>query len=247
MDITNSTTAHPPPPHYHQSGCFFSLSKEETFSLLILGQPRSLLWPQGIHSVTLSVHLLSLPTHHKSCPSVFVFSHVPDNVCHTTLFADPVRTLSAPLTPTIILSIFLWVVTSFSSWVLLSDHVSQPYVIIGSIHSLNASSSVSLARFCLAWCCPAYRMHSISVISLVWLPFQTLISYCPYGIVELILPRNRGFAGCSSTPHQCPGSLALQRVVQVLSCRRLFFIIDEGKTEWDVVLISLQLHLVYYL
>ena len=30
------------------------------------------------------------------------------------------------------------VVTSFSSWVLLSDQVSQPYVITGSIHSLNA-------------------------------------------------------------------------------------------------------------
>ena len=36
------------------------------------------------------------------------------------------------------LSIFPWVVTSFSSWVLLSDQVSQPYVIIGSLHSLNA-------------------------------------------------------------------------------------------------------------
>ena len=31
---------------------------------------------------------------HVACPSVFVFSYVPDNVCHTTLFPDPVCTLS---------------------------------------------------------------------------------------------------------------------------------------------------------
>ena len=54
---------------------------------------------------------------HVTHTSVFAFSYAPDNVCHTTLF---------------------WVLTSFSSWVLLSDQVSQPYVISGSIHSLNA-------------------------------------------------------------------------------------------------------------
>ena len=31
---------------------------------------------------------------HVSRPSVFAFSYVPDNVCHTTLFPDPVCTLS---------------------------------------------------------------------------------------------------------------------------------------------------------
>ena len=31
---------------------------------------------------------------HVVRPSVFAFSYVPDNVCHTTLFADPVCTLS---------------------------------------------------------------------------------------------------------------------------------------------------------
>ena len=72
-------------------------------------------------------------------PSVFAFSYVPDNVCHTTLFPDPVCTLSVlQVTPIMILSIFLWVVISFSSWVLLNGHVSQSYVITESIHSLNA-------------------------------------------------------------------------------------------------------------
>ena len=31
---------------------------------------------------------------HVSHPSVFAFSYVPDNVCHTTLFPDPICTLS---------------------------------------------------------------------------------------------------------------------------------------------------------
>ena len=47
---------------------------------LVLGWPRGLLCPQGIHSVT-------------DCPSVFAFSYAPD-VCHITLFVDPVCTLS---------------------------------------------------------------------------------------------------------------------------------------------------------
>ena len=46
--------------------------------------------------------------------------------------------LSLRVVPSMILSIFLWVVTSFSSWVSLSDQVSQPYIITGSIYSLNA-------------------------------------------------------------------------------------------------------------
>ena len=35
-----------------------------------------------------------MSSRHVFCPSVFAFSYVPDNVCHTTLFADPVCTLS---------------------------------------------------------------------------------------------------------------------------------------------------------
>ena len=31
---------------------------------------------------------------HMACPSVFAFSYAPDNVCRTTLFPDPVCTLS---------------------------------------------------------------------------------------------------------------------------------------------------------
>ena len=37
-----------------------------------------------------------------------------------------------------------------------------------------------------------------------------------------MFPRYRGFAGCSSTTHQRPGSLTLQRVIQILICRILF-------------------------
>ena len=51
-----------------------------------------------------------------------------------------------------------------------------------------------------------------------------------------MLPRHRGFAGCSSMPHQRPGSLALQRVFKFYAVEDLF-IIDEGKTKWHVVLI----------
>ena len=65
--------------------------------------------------------------------SVFAFSYVPDNVCHTTLFVDPVLLfLSFRVTPTMILSIFFRGLINFSNWVLLSDQVSQLYVIPGS-------------------------------------------------------------------------------------------------------------------
>ena len=72
-----------------------------------------------------------------SRPSVFAVPYVPDNVCYTTLFPHAVCTLSMRVTPTMILSIFRWVVTSFSNWVYLSDQVSHSYFITGSIHSLN--------------------------------------------------------------------------------------------------------------
>ena len=77
---------------------------------------------------------------HVHRPSVFAFSYVPDNVYHTTLFPDPFCTLSVLEGDSYCdsLSMFLWVVTSFSSWVLLSDQVSELYFITGSIHLLNA-------------------------------------------------------------------------------------------------------------
>ena len=94
----------------------------------------------GIHSVTLIVHLLSRLLSTWPCPSVFAFSYAPDNICHTTLFPDsslysfyPWGWLLSWFSPS-----SFEIVTSFSSWVLLSDQVSQPYVITGSIHSLNA-------------------------------------------------------------------------------------------------------------
>ena len=45
--------------------------------------------------------------------------------------------LSFRVIPTMVISIFLWVVTSFLSSVLLNYQDSQPYVITGSIHWLN--------------------------------------------------------------------------------------------------------------
>ena len=44
------------------------------------------------------------------------------------------------------------------------------------------SSLVSLVHFCLTWCCPTYRMHSIPVwffffISCTWL--RSLVTICP--------------------------------------------------------------------
>ena len=72
-------------------------------------------------------------------PSVFALSHVPDNICHNILFPDTVCTLSVLENDSYHDSPqLIWVVTSFSSWVLLSNQVSPPYVITLSRHSLNA-------------------------------------------------------------------------------------------------------------
>ena len=131
---------------------------------LVFGRPRGLLFQCGIHAVTLIVHLLSRLL--ATCPGhlcllsliLLLISVTP--LCfriHFVLF------LFFRVTPIMILSIFLWVVTGFSSWVLLRDQVSQPYVITGSIHSLNAFLVRLIGTFCLAWCCPVYRMHSIPV------------------------------------------------------------------------------------
>ena len=64
-------------------------------------------------------------------------------------------------------------------------------------------------------------------------------------VVELMLPRYRGFAGCLSTLYQRPGYLAIQRVVKILCCQRLFHNRRRQK-KWDVVHISLLLQLVYH-
>ena len=51
---------------------------------------------------------------HVIRPSVFAFSYAPDNVCHTTLFKDPVCTLSVIASDSYHdSSIFLCVVTRF--------------------------------------------------------------------------------------------------------------------------------------
>ena len=71
---------------------------------------------------------------HVIRPSVFAFSYVPDNVCHTTLHPDPVCTLEGDSYH----DSFHLPLSCFSSCVLLSDQVSQTYAITGSVHSSNA-------------------------------------------------------------------------------------------------------------
>ena len=92
---------------------------------LVLGRPRDLLFPRSIHSVTLIVHLLSR-----------LLATWPTNLCFLSLMLlimsitplcfqiHSVLFLSLRVTPIMILSILIWVVTSVSSWVLLSDQVS---------------------------------------------------------------------------------------------------------------------------
>ena len=60
---------------------------------LVLGRPRGLLFPRSIHSVTNCPSIVTF-LRHVTRPSVFAFSYAPDNVCRTTLFPDPVCTLS---------------------------------------------------------------------------------------------------------------------------------------------------------
>ena len=55
---------------------------------LVLGRPRGLLGARGIHYVSDCPSVVMSPRH-VCRPSVFAFSYVPDNVCHTTLFVDP--------------------------------------------------------------------------------------------------------------------------------------------------------------
>ena len=128
-----------------------------------LDRPRGLLCPRGIHSVTDCPSIVMSPRHvtvHLCLLSRMLLIMFVTALCLRIQF---VLFLSLGVTPTMIFSIFLWVVTSFLSWVLLRDQGSEPYVMTGSTHSLNPFLLVSLAHFCLAWCCPAYRMHSIPV------------------------------------------------------------------------------------
>ena len=50
--------------------------------------------PRGIHSVSLRCPSVVTSHGHVARPCVFVFSYVSDNICHTTLFPDPVCTFS---------------------------------------------------------------------------------------------------------------------------------------------------------
>ena len=59
---------------------------------LVLSRPGGHLCPQGIRSVTDCPSVVTSP-HCMSRPSVFAFSYVPDNFCHTTLFRDSVCTV----------------------------------------------------------------------------------------------------------------------------------------------------------
>ena len=73
---------------------------------------------------------------HVACPSVFAFSYVPDNICHTTLFANPVCTLSVLQGDSYHDSLHLPL--GCDQFFKLGATVWQPYVITGSTHSLNA-------------------------------------------------------------------------------------------------------------
>ena len=92
---------------------------------LVLGRPRGLLCPRGIHSVTLIIHLLSCllatyPTHLCLLSLMFLIMSVTP-FCFRIQF---VLFLSFRVTPSMILSIFLWVVTrSHSHMSLLGVHI----------------------------------------------------------------------------------------------------------------------------
>ena len=119
---------------------------------------------------------------HVTRPSVFAFSYAPDNICHTVLFTDPVCTLSVLQGDSYHDSLHFWVVISFSSWVWLSDQVSQPYVITGSTHSLNAFLfnliGTFLSRIMLSSLQNAFHPCPILLfISYIW--SWSLVTICP--------------------------------------------------------------------
>ena len=103
--------------HHHQSGCFSHPKKEPLYTystqlpvFLNVTQHRSYISdqvfaPSRSWSASGSLMSTGYPFFDSDCPSVamsprhatrpsaFAFSHVPDNVCHTTLFAGPVCTI----------------------------------------------------------------------------------------------------------------------------------------------------------
>ena len=86
------------------------------------------------------------------------------------------------VTPTMTLSIFIWVVISFSSWVLLSDQFSQPYVITESNHSLNAFLFSLIGTFlsCMMLSSLQHALHSCPILlfsSCIW--SWSLVIVCP--------------------------------------------------------------------
>ena len=89
------------------------------------------------------------------------------------------------------LSIFLWVVTSFSSWALLSDQIQQPYSITRNIHLLNVflfyligTRFVSHNVLQLTECTPSLSDSGFHFLQLV----MVLSNYLPeiYVSVELL-------------------------------------------------------------
>ena len=103
----------------------------------IFGWPLGHLWSHGHHSVTHLVHLLSFS--HDTCPAhwcLLVWIWWTTSMTPVFEWIQLALFLSCSVSPIIICSILYCVVTIFCSCVLLRDHVSLPYVITGSMHSL---------------------------------------------------------------------------------------------------------------
>ena len=87
-----------------------------------------------------------------------------------------------------------------------------------------------------------YCRHDVKsfkeMLSLFLAPLPSLNFHTPYGIIEMILPFYRGFAGCLSMLHQYPVSYPFKECLKFYTVEG-FFIINKGKTKWEVVLISL--------
>ena len=139
--------------------------------------------PLDTHSVTLIVHLLSCLHTTWVHPSAFAFSYVPDNGCHTTLFAYPVCTLSVLQGDSYHDSLHLPLgcdqflklrVAKWSSLTAICHYWKYTFI--------KCFPPVSQPYFCLA-SCPAYRMHSIPV------PFLLFISCTWSWSLITIFPR----------------------------------------------------------
>ena len=94
QDTLHIYALHKLPVFCNVTPCRFYIIGSSRRTILVLGRPRGLLCPRGIHSVTPDCPSVVMSLRHVIRPSVFAFSYVPDNVCHTTLFVDLVCTLS---------------------------------------------------------------------------------------------------------------------------------------------------------